>query len=84
MFIRPGLVALTLGALQLTAAQNLGVPLTWRVRFPSSTHICLTTFLSQKFYNDRPLSERISISVDAINTIVPQLNFNAQFNGTYQ
>jgi hypothetical protein len=87
MFIRPRLVALALGALYLTAAQDLGVPLAWRVRFPSFTHVCSLyisskiAFLSQKFSNNRPLSERISISVDAINTIIPQLNFDAQFNG---
>ena len=39
MFNRPGLVALALGALQLTAALDLGVPLTWRVRFPCLSHV---------------------------------------------
>ena len=87
MFIRPRLVALALGALHLTAAQDLGVPLSWRVRFAGFTRVCsldIIAFLSQKFSNDRPLSDRISISVDAINTIIPQLNFDAQFNGKYQ
>ena len=39
MFIRPRLVALALGALHLTAAQDLGVPLSWRVRFAFHTRL---------------------------------------------
>lgn len=46
--------------------------------------IYITPFLSQKFSNERSLSDRISISVNAINTILPQLNSDAQFNGKYQ
>jgi len=65
MFIRPGFTLLVLGALQLTAAQDLGVPLSWR-----------------QFLDSRSLAERITISRNAINTILPQLTpSDAQFKG---
>ncbi|KAF8074664.1 endo-1,6-alpha-mannosidase [Lyophyllum atratum] len=54
-------------AIGLVAAQDLGVPLSWR-----------------KFSNSRPLSERITLSQNAINAILPQLNSaTGEFNGKY-
>ncbi|GLB43346.1 putative glycoside hydrolase family 76 protein [Lyophyllum shimeji] len=62
MLLSAPIVLLAVG---LAAAQDLGVPLTWR-----------------KFSNSRPLSERISISQNAINAILPQLNSaTGEFNG---
>lgn len=68
-------------------AQDLGVPTTWRVRSHMRLLLArayrLTNGYVQKFSNTRPLSERISISQDAINAILPQLNAaTGEFNGT--
>lgn len=65
----------------LSVAQDLGVPLSWRVR-PPNPFISLTTHPSQKFSNTRPKSERITISANALNSILGQLNTGtAEFNG---
>ena len=39
MFVLSGFTLLVLGALQLTAAQDLGVPLSWRVRLSCLAHL---------------------------------------------
>ncbi|KAJ7498155.1 endo-1,6-alpha-mannosidase [Mycena galericulata] len=58
-----------------TVAQDLGVPLSWRVRLPVSHP-------SLEFNNSRTLSQRITIAQNAINQITPQLDSSTgEFNG---
>lgn len=67
-------------------AQDLSVPTSWRVlrafyHLSRNWNPCAL----KKFSNTRPLAERITISQNAINTILPQLSSaTGEFNGSWK